>query len=320
MLIINAADTVRALGFDALIPALRDGFARGGHTPHRHHHVIDADTDATLLLMPSWTDGDHLGVKLVSVFPANSSAGRPALSSAFVLASARTGEHLAVIDGNELTRRRTVATSALAASYLARQKSRVHLIVGAGHVGSLVASAYAEVLDIQTVLIHDRDPAAAARLRAQLAGAGTDAQVVTQLSEAAGRADVITCATLATEPVIHGSWLRPGTHLDLIGSFRTSMRESDDDCVRQATIYLDSPVALEESGDLTQPIAAGVLDPATIAATLPELCRGDVPVRRDDGQITLFKTVGTALADLTAASLVYRDAIHATHPGREESS
>jgi ornithine cyclodeaminase/alanine dehydrogenase-like protein (mu-crystallin family) len=313
MLIVNSEDTAAALAFGDLIPALRDGFARGAHTPDRHHHAIDAETDATLLLMPSWTDGEYLGVKLVNVFPANSESGLPALSSAFVLASAATGQHLAVIDGNELTRRRTVATSALAASYLARKDSSVHLVVGTGHVGSLAAAAYAAVFDIQTVLVYDRNPEAAQRLVTRLAREGIDARPVTVLSTAVAQADIVTCATLATTPIIRGEWLRPGTHLDLIGSFRPTMREADDECVRRGTVYIDSPVALDESGDLTQPVASGVLDPADIAGTLPELCRGGVPARTGDEEITVFKTVGTALADLTAAAQVYRAARRPVH-------
>ncbi|MFI0469463.1 ornithine cyclodeaminase family protein [Saccharopolyspora sp. 5N102] len=319
MLTVNAEYTARALAFDTLIPALRNGFVRGAHTPDRHHHTIDATTDSTLLLMPSWSDGEYLGVKLVNVFPANSTFGLPALSSAFVLASAATGKHLAVIDGNELTRRRTVATSALAASYLAREDSSVQLIVGAGHVGSLAAAAYSAVLDIQTVLVYDQNPAAVERLTNQLAHDGIDARPVTDLPTAVAHADIITCATLATSPVIHGDWLRPGTHLDLIGSFRPTMREADDECVRRGTVYLDSLVALEESGDLTQPIAAGVLDPASVAGTLPELCRGELPARADNEQVTVFKTVGTALADLTAAALVYRAARQPVQRTHQES-
>lgn len=308
---VSAEHTATALAFDALVPALREGFARGAHTPPRHHHSLGAD--ATLLLMPSWTDDEFLGVKLVNVFPGNGARGLPALSSAFVLASAVTGEHLAVIDGNELTRRRTVATSALAASYLAREDSRVHLVVGTGHIGSVAAAAHASVLDLHTVLVYDRDPAKARRLAATLRENGMDAEAAEDLEAAARRADVITCATLATEPVIDGDWLRPGTHLDLIGSFRPTMRESDDECVRRGEVWVDTPVALEETGDLTQPIASGVLGPDDIAGTLPELCRGELAGRTHRDAVTVFKTVGSGLADLAAAALVYRGLAPSVH-------
>jgi ornithine cyclodeaminase len=310
MLTVTAEHTASALGFDALIPALREGFARGAHTPDRHHHVVDAASNATLLLMPSWSDGEFLGVKLVNVFPGNTAQGRPALSSAYVLASAVTGEHLAVIDGNELTRRRTVATSALAGSYLARPDSGVLLVVGAGHIGSLAAAAYSSVFDIRTVLVHSRNPASTHRLVDTLVQGGFDARPVSDLAEAVTQADIVTCATLATAPIIRGEWLRPGTHLDLVGSFRPAMREADDECLRRGSVYIDTPVALRESGDLTQPIASGALAPEAIAGTLPQLCRGEVEGRRDNkSRITVFKTVGSALADLTAAALVYREAL-----------
>ncbi|TCP55016.1 ornithine cyclodeaminase [Tamaricihabitans halophyticus] len=306
MLSVSAEDTARALNFDALIPALREGFVRDAHTPNRHHHAIDGSSDATLLLMPSWTEGGYLGVKLVNVFPANSEAGQPALSSVYILASAVTGEHLAVLDGNELTRRRTTGTAALGASYLARSDSAVLLIVGAGHIGSVAAEAYAAVRDIRTVLVYNRTAAVAEQLVAELGQRGMPAKQVTDLSAAVPEADIISCATLATEPIISGELLRPGTHIDLIGSFRPTMREVDDECIRRATVYIDSPVAFEEAGDIAQPVAAGVLDPAAVAGTLPELCRGELAGREHDDQITVFKTVGTGLADLAAATLVYR--------------
>ncbi|WP_445519422.1 ornithine cyclodeaminase family protein [Streptomyces sp. NEAU-174] len=306
MLNIDAQQTITALPFHDLIPALRQGFVHGASTPARHHHTVDAETDATILLMPAWSQREFLGVKLVNVFPANARHGRPALSSAFVLASAATGEHLAIIDGNELTRRRTVATSALAATYLARPGSTTHLVVGAGHVGSLVAEAYRSVLDIRTVLVYDRTAGRAHRLADTLRQQGLDARPVADLAPAAGEADIISCATLATEPVIKGDWLQPGTHLDLIGSFRPTMREADDQCVRRGTIFIDTPQALRESGDLTQPVDAGLLTPDDIAGTLPDLCAGTIPGRRTQEEITVFKSVGSALADLTAASVVYR--------------
>ncbi|GAA4551735.1 bifunctional Delta(1)-pyrroline-2-carboxylate/Delta(1)-piperideine-2-carboxylate reductase [Amycolatopsis samaneae] len=304
MLTITADDTARALTFDALIPVLREGFRRGAHTPDRHAHTLDEAAGSSLLLMPSWSDGAYLGVKLVTVFPGNNALGRPALSSAYVLSSASTGEHLAVLDGDELTRRRTTATSALAASYLARPDSRVLLVVGAGHIGGMVPAAYRALFDLDTVLIHDADPAAARRLVTRLRTGGLDAEVVTDLATAAGRADIVSCATLATTPVIHGAWLRPGTHLDLIGSFRPHMRESDDDCLRRGTVYVDTPTALVESGDLVQPVAAGVFDPAAIAGTLSQLCRDEAAGRRDPDQLTVFKAVGSGLADLAAAEHV----------------
>ena len=319
MLTITAEETARALPFQTLVPVLREGFAQGAHVPARHHHAVHGAADATLLLMPSWTEGGYLGVKLVNVFPANSDAGLPALSSVYVLADAATGRHLAVIDGDELTRRRTVATSALAASYLARPDSRTLLVVGAGHIGGLAADAFGSVLDLRTVLVHSRTHAHAERLAERLRGRGVEARAVADLERAAAEADVITCATLATEPVIRGAWLAPGTHLDLVGSFRPRMREADGACMRRGRVYIDTPVALEEAGDLTRPLADGVLDRDAIAGTLAELCRGEVPGRRAPAEITVFKAVGSGLADLAAAAAVHRAVSRRAVPDRSMS-
>lgn len=310
MLHLDAQQTIDALPFPDLLSALREGFLRGAHTPPRHHHTVDEAGDATLLLMPAWSEGGFLGVKLVNVFPVNAARGRPALSSAYLLASAVTGEHLALIDGNELTRRRTMATSALAASFLARPESATLLVVGSGHIASLAADAYRAVLDVRTVLVHSRTTAHARRLVDTLLRQGLDARVVDDLAPAVAEADVVTCATLATEPVIHGEWLRPGTHLDLVGSFRPTLRESDDACLRRGSLFVDTPQALREAGDLTQPLEAGLLSPRDVLGTLPELCAGTVTGRRTPEEITVFKSVGSALADLAAASAVY----HAHRP------
>jgi len=306
MMVLGPRAVAALLPFDPLITALRDAFADETEVPVRHHHRVDERLDATLLVMPAWRRGGYLIVKLVNVFPQNSKAGQSALSSVVVLSSATTGEQLAVLDGNEITRRRTVAASALAASYLARADARTHLVVGAGSVGSLATEALRAVRDIEQVLVFDRNQDAANALAQRLSREGLKTERVDDLRSSAADADVITCATFATAPVIRGSWLRPGTHLDLIGSFTPSMRETDDDAIARASVFIDTPTALQESGDLTQPLNSGVLNANDVEGTLFDLCRRNRTARRDDREITLFKAVGTALEDLTAAALVFR--------------
>jgi len=120
-----------------------------------------------------------------------------------------------------------------------------------------------------------------------------------------GQADIVSCATLAREPLIRGEWLREGTHLDLIGGFTPAMREADDEAVRRARVFIDTDAALAEAGDLIDPIAHGVLRREAIAGSLFSLCRGEHSGRRDSQEITLFKSVGSALEDLAAAALAY---------------
>ncbi|RYE59740.1 MAG: hypothetical protein EOO82_04080 [Oxalobacteraceae bacterium] len=121
-------------------------------------------------------------------------------------------------------------------------------------------------------------------------------------------ADIVSAATLSSAPLVRGQWLRPGTHVDLIGAFTPSMRESDDQCVAMADVYIDTREAMDEAGDLIQPIKAGTIDESHIKATLADLCAGRATGRSSAEAITLFKAVGTALADLSAATLAYESA------------
>jgi ornithine cyclodeaminase len=305
---IGATEARAALRFDVLIPALRKAFAEGATVPPRHHHAIPrADgSPGTLLLMPAWQAGGYLGVKIATVFPGNGARGLPAVHSTYLLRDASTGRPLALIDGDEITERRTVAVSALAASCLARADAASLLIVGSGRIAALAADAFSAVRPIRRVAVWARRPTRAEALAERLRAAGHDAAAALSLPEAVRAADIISCATLATEPLIHGDWLAPGAHLDLIGSFTPAMREADDACFARSRICVDTRDALAESGDLAGPIACGALAETAIVGTLADLVRGVAPGRISSRDITLFKAIGTGLADLAAAALVHR--------------
>ena len=262
MRVYSAEETRNMLPFGALIEALREMFRAGAAAPLRHHHAIslDGQPDATLLLMPAWTPAGLGGVKIVNVNPGNAAIGMPALSSSYLLFDACTGRHLAMLDGGEITNRRTAAVSALAASYLARADARRLLVVGAGRVAGNLADAFRAVRPIEDVAVWDIDTGMAEGLARKLNGAGFRAAVATDLEAAVADADIVSCATLATEPLIVGAWLRPGQHLDLIGSFRPGMREADDAAVSRARVYIDTEGALKESGDLIGPIPVRRVD------------------------------------------------------------
>ncbi|HUG60420.1 MAG TPA: ornithine cyclodeaminase family protein, partial [Methylomirabilota bacterium] len=225
--------------------------------------------------------------------------------------SGETGEPLAVLDGRTLTLARTAAASALAASFLARPDARSMAMIGAGALSPYLIAAHAAVRPIERVAIWNRDGAKAASLAASLHGGVHDGRRIavtaaSSIAEAVADADIVSAATMATEPLIRGADLRPGSHVDLVGGFTPAMREADDDAVRRASVYVDTRVgALAEAGDIVQPIAAGVIGEADIRGDLADLCRGLSTGRADPGEITLFKSVGTALEDLAAASLVY---------------
>ena len=305
MQILDAAATRAALPFHRLIPALQALFAAGCDVPPRHVHNVPAPGGGfTSLIMPAWVPGLCYGVKTVNVAPHNAARGLPGLHSTYLLYSATTGAPLAWLDGDQITARRTAAASALAASFLARPDARHLLLVGAGQVARLLPAAYRVVRPIHRVTVWARSADAAAALARQLRDDGFDARPATDLAAAVAQADVVSCATLATAPLVQGAWLQPGSHLDLIGSFTPAMREADDACFDSASLYVDTDEALAKSGDLLGPLGRGVLSAASVRGTLASLSRGDASGRRSAAERTVFKSVGTALEDLAAAMLV----------------
>ena len=310
------ADATRsALPFDRLIPALRERFAAGCETPLRHVHEItsplgDAEGDLasrrmTSLIMPAWIPGRYYGVKIVNIAPGNALRGLPGLHGSYLLFDARTGVPLAHLDGDQLTARRTAAASALAASYLARENARHLLVVGAGQVARLLPAAYKAVRAIERVTVWARREDQAKKLAQQFTAEGFQAEATTDLAAACREADIVSCATLSTEPVVRGAWLAPNSHLDLIGSFTPAMREADDACFENARVFVDTDEALKKSGDLLVPMAHGVLRADDVRGTLTTLAKGVATGRKIEGERTVFKSVGSALEDLAAAVLVY---------------
>ncbi len=312
MRIFSAEDVDAALDFPALIDELKEAMRGGFVAPHRHHHAIEraGEPTATQLLMPAWTEsasraGLYLGAKIVNVFPGNSARGLPTVSGAYVLQSGSTGETLAVIDGTRLTLWRTAAASALAADRLARSDASRLLVVGAGALAPYLVRAHASVRPPTSITVWNRRPEGARRLAGALAAAGLPARASEDLENAIAEADVISCATLSTAPLLEGRWLKAGQHLDLVGAFSMSMREADDEVLRRARIFVDTEAACTEGGDVAIGLASGVIGRAEVAADLPALCRG-AKGRRTGEEITLFKSVGAAIEDLAAAILVWR--------------
>lgn len=314
---LNADQVQNALPWDSLIDALRDIFARADvRSPIRHHHSLEVpgEPTATLLLMPAWIEGEYLGVKQVSVFPGNNARNLPGLNSHYMLSCGRTGRPLAMLDGNELTARRTAAASALASRFLSRADASQLLMVGAGRMARRLIPAHMSVRPIRSVQVWDRHEAVSAALVAELTACGIDARVcrVDRLQEAAATADIISCATMASEPLVFGDWLKPGAHLDLVGSFTPDMRETDNVAMQRCAVFVDTRAgALSESGDLIMPIREGAIGAEKVVAELAELCRGQHAGRAAladaDNALTLFKSVGDSREDLAAAILAFRN-------------
>lgn len=312
MLHLDPDATRAALEWRPLIEALRTMFRDGCESPVRHHHdfQVPGEADGTLLLMPAWVPGRYLGTKLATVVPGNGARGLPAVMASYLLNDARTGEMVAMIDGGELTARRTAAASALAADYLARQDARHLLVVGTGRLSRNLAAAHASVRPLSRVAVWGRDPEKARAVAEEIAGElDILAQPADNLEEAVRDADIVSCATLSEAPLVQGAWLKPGSHLDLVGAFKPTMRESDDEAVSRARVFVDTREgATKEAGDIVQALASGALAEDGIEADLFDLTRGTHAVLRQADDITLFKSVGAALEDLAAAILAFETA------------
>lgn len=233
-----------------------------------------------------------IAAKLVSVFPGN--VVHPSVQGVVVLFDGNDGAVRLVADGAAMTFRKTAADSALGVSLLAREDAATLLVVGAGGLAPHVIAAHRSVRpSLRRVLVWNRTPERAAAL--------PDVEAVTDLDAAVGQADIISCVTMATVPLVRGELLRPGTHVDLIGSFTPQMREADDAALARAAVFVDTRNGLERSGEIQHALASGALDPTDIRGDLFELCTGAVPARTSAEQITLFKNVGGAHLDLFTA-------------------
>ncbi len=307
MRVISSKEVAGALPWPALVQRLADTFHRGCEAPPRHHHAIARnDGEATMLLMPAWEPDGYIGVKMVNVFPQNADHGLPAIAGVYFLCEGRHGRPLACLDGSELTRRRTAGASALAGSHLARDDAETLLVLGTGKLAPMLIEAHSAVRPIRRVRIWGRSHEKAAALAVDYAAQGFDCAAVDDLEAAVGEADVISCATLSEEPLVHGKWLSPGTHLDLVGAFKPTMRETDAVCLQRADVFVDTYAgAMGEAGDLLQAIDEGGFSREAIRADLTELVRGEHAGRTDSGSITVFKSVGASLEDLAAAVEVW---------------
>ena len=310
MSVLIDAERLRALTpWPKLIDALQSAFREPCEVPERLH--FDIGGVGSLIIMPAWEQNGFLGVKVVQVFPGNSRMGRPTVHGMYMLASAGSGEVLSLIDAQELTARRTAATSALASRFLSRTSSRCLLVMGTGRLASEVTAAHAAVRPIEHVLIwgrnRERASALADRINETL---GLHAEPVDSLDRALSQADIISTVTAAFDPILPGRSLRPGTHIDLIGGYTPLMREADDDVMRAAEIYVDRvSSAVREAGDIAKPLERGIINRSAIRGDLFDLCAGRVPKRSSDKDITVFKSVGLALEDLAAAALAWNTSI-----------
>ena len=268
------------------------------------HTVPDGNgNDAAFLLKPGWVAGKIIGVKAVTVFPDNGAQDLPMVQAGVLLFDGVTGSLVGACEANTLTTRRTAAASAVAAKRLARPDARRLLVVGTGALAPMAVQAHSHVRDYETIGVWGRNVDKAAAVVDAVAAEGLTAEIVEDLDGAVAGADVISCVTGATAPLVRGALLQPGAHVDLIGGFSHEMREADDDVIRRASVFVDTYDDAALAGDIAQPMEAGLLRRDGLLADLAELVAGTHPGRTSDEEVTMFKSAGTALEDLAAARL-----------------
>lgn len=309
MKLYSAQQVAERLPYLGLVDRLRDAFAQMSEVPPRSMYPINLPdgTRAELGIMPAWQTNGFIAVKLLTIFPLNASKKLPSIHAQILVFDGTTGVPVALVDGTEVTRRRTAASSALAATFLARRESESLLVVGTGAQATHQALAYAAVLPIRRIGVWGRSAEKGALIvRALSQGASRfSVELIEDLEAAAREADVITCLTRASEPIIKGDWLKPGVFLDLVGNHLPDRRETDDRAAQRSRIFVDTMKgAMGEAGELLIPIKRGIIRESDVLGDLHALCRGEVPGRRTPDEITLFKSVGTGLEDLAAACMV----------------
>lgn len=325
MKILDASRMAQLLPYPALMQALREAFQLGATVPPRQHHTVETPSGppGTLLLMPAWRPGSPVVVKIVSVYPENGALGLPAVMGCVLVLEEGTGRPLALLDGGELTTRRTAAASALASDLLAPPGPVDLLVVGTGRVARELVRAHPVARPVRTITIwgrtHERAVELAEEIRGEwadgsapgqaAAGAAPVVRAAGDLREAVESATLVSCATLSSAPLVLGEWLRPGAHLDLVGAFTPTMRETDAAAVARSRVFVDTREgARKEGGDLLLAEGEGAFSLDDVAGDLTELCLGTVPGRTSPEEVTLFKSVGTALEDLAAARLALANA------------
>lgn len=289
---------------DAVIDAIRGAFTRGFADVQMPLRSRLDTGDGAVLIMPCGIAGDPIcGVKIVSVSKSNRAAGR--VQASYVLLDSGSGETLAVLDANHLTDLRTAATSAVATDLLARKDANVLGIFGTGRQAEAHICVLPRVRNFQKVLLVGTSGAKAEAFAQRIAGSYKADIYATDAANCVASSHVICTCTSSEEPLFPGEWLRPGTHVNLIGTYQPHAREIDSAAIKAARLFVDSyPAALEEAGDIVVPLRSGEIAREHICADLHELTAGIKPGRLHPSDITMFKSVGIALEDLVTAKLL----------------
>ncbi|MGS0683232.1 ornithine cyclodeaminase family protein [Shewanella sp. 125m-7] len=311
MLVINAESVHQSLNFPDLINALDETFSRPAGMPQRQVFCLDesAGHSDAFAVLPSWND-KAIAVKAFTYFPGNPQKD-PKLASLYskiLVFSRETGEPQALVDGTSVTFWRTAAISALGSRYLSRENSSKLLVCGTGNLASFMALAHASVRPITQITIWGRSEEKARKTIELIRNKRPDIEVMlcTDLEQSVREADIISCATGSPTPLFDGDWVQAGTHTDFVGNHNHDRREFDTQLIVKSSVFVDSKInVFAEAGELLLPIEEGVFTLDDVKGELGQLCTAQIKGRTSTDEITIFKTVGTALADLVGAQLVF---------------
>ena len=306
--LLSARDVRAALPMPAAIAAVRRAFAelqRGRAVLPPRTHLDLPDQQGVALFMPSLLpETGSLGFKAITLFDRNPAIGLPRIQAVVVVFDAPTGQPRALLDGTTLTALRTGAGSAVATDLLARPDACQAAVFGAGPQGRTQLEAVCCVRPIRRAWVVDPDRATAHRFAEEMSsGLGLPVEVASSGAEALREAEIVCTATVSARPVFDDADLRPGTHVNAIGSYKPHVQEVPSATVARAKVVVDHlESALAETGDLLAPISQGVFSAESIHAELGELVLGTRPGRQNAEEITLYKSVGVAVMDLAAAA------------------
>jgi len=314
MLIINKDIIETVAAWPAFVSAIEAAVLDGDYeSPSRMVlalHDAERGGDGNLLIMPAWRMPEFIGLKTVTFWPENPQFGEASHGANYILMDGRSGRIVALIDGHELTARRTAAVSVVAAKRLLRQDAKRLLVIGTGPIARMLVLAHASWWPFSSIEIYGRQAQQVERLVADLTGRGISCAASSDLEASVAAADMISTATSATAPLFAGEAVRPGTHLDLVGSFKPTMREVDDVTMSRAgQIWVDNAAAVTDSGDLTQPLASKAIGQQAICGDLARLVSAGAV--RQPGAITVFKSVGFATPDLAVAQTILKQTMSA---------
>ena len=312
MRVITADQVHAALRFPDFIDALELAFAGHYTMPPRQVMLLDDSSGShdAFAMLPSWND-EVIALKAFTYFPENTTP-QQTLYSQILVFDRKSGEPLALVDGVSVTCWRTAGVSALASRLLSRPDSETLLVLGTGKLAPFLIRAHASVRSLKKVLIWGRSPAKASALADSMAEEMPDLafQVISDLPAACAMADIIVSATGSAEILVRGEWIKPGTHTDFLGNHHATKRECDTEMVTRSRVFVDTRAnCFKEAGEILLPVDEGAFSLDQVAGELSDLCRGSVPARQNDQEITLFKSVGCALGDLCGAMSVWRTTV-----------